>query len=352
MLAQAERALGTLEGVGWALPNPRLLIAPFIRREAVLSSRIEGTRASLADVYAYEAGQLSLFEHLDDVREVLNYAAALEYGLARLETLPLSLRLVREIHAQLMRGVRGGHVAPGEFRHTQNWIGPPGSTLNDAPYVPPPVPEMHQALGDLERYLYADDAFPPLIRLGLIHYQFEAIHPFVDGNGRMGRLLVVLLLCHWRLLPAPLLYLSAYFESERDRYYDLLLEVSQRGSWEKWLIFFLRGVALQASDATSRALNLQALRERYRTRLQQGGAAGRLLQVVDMMFAQPFVSIPEIAAKLHVSYPTAQRYVQQIVGFGLLREVTGKARNRLYRADEILEAIERPLDPSHSAVTK
>ena len=343
VLSEADRALGELAGLGRSLPNPHLLIRPFMRREAVLSSRIEGTRASLSDLYAYEAVQLALFEPSSDVREVHNYVRALEYGLERLRTLPLSLRLTREIHARLMEGVRGEHQTPGEFRRSQNWIGPPGCTLSDAPFVPPPVPEMWEALDAFEKFLYTSSSLPPLVRLGLIHYQFEAIHPFLDGNGRIGRLLITLLLCAWDLLPQPLLYLSAYFEAHRQVYYDLLLAVSQKGAWEDWLSFFLRGVAEQARDAVARAHQLQDLRERYREQFQTARAAARLLQVVDLLFAQPFLTIGQVAQALDVSFPAARQYVNQLEQAGLLREITGRARNRIYRADEVLAAIEEPL---------
>jgi len=218
VLSEADRALGELAGLGRSLPNPHLLIRPLVRREAVLSSRIEGTQASLSDLYAYEAAQLPLFEPPSDVREVYNCVHALEYGLERLRTLPLSLRLIREIHAQLMEGVRGEHQTPGEFRRSQNWVGPPGCTLNETTFVPPPLAEMHKALDAFERFLYAPSSLPPLVRLGLIHYQFEATHPFLDGNGRIGRLLITLLLCAWNLMPEPLLYMSAYFEAHCQTY--------------------------------------------------------------------------------------------------------------------------------------
>ena len=256
-LSEADRALGELAGLGRSLPNPHLLIRPFVRREAVLSSRIEGTQSTLFDLYAYEAVQLSMFKPPPDVREVYNYVRALEHGMARLPTLPLSLRLIREIHAHLMEGVRGEHQTPGEFRRSQNWIGPPGCTLTDARFVPPPVPEMQESLHALETFLHASPTLPPLMRLGLIHYQFEAIHPFLDGNGRVGRLLITLLLCAWDLLSEPLLYLSAYFDAHRQDYYDLLLRVSQHGAWEDWLTFFLRGIATQAQDSVARAGRLQ-----------------------------------------------------------------------------------------------
>jgi len=347
-LSQADRALGELAGLGRSLLNPHLLIAPFVRREAVLSSRIEGTQASLSDLYAYEAVQktavqLTMFEPPPDVREVYNYVRALEYGLDRLQSLPLSLRLIREIHARLMEGVRGEHGTPGEFRRSQNWIGPPGCSLQDATYVPPPVSEMEEALGALERFLHQPADWPPLARLGLVHYQFEAIHPFLDGNGRIGRLLITLLLCAERLLPEPLLYLSAYFESRRQDYYDLLLAVSREGAWETWLVFFLQGVAAQAQDAVARARRLQDLRERYREQFQAERAAGRLLQVVDLLFARPMVTMPQIAEALRVNYATATRYISHLENAAILREVTGQARNRVYRADEVLAAIEAPL---------
>ena len=342
LLSEADRALGELAGLGRSLPNPHLLIHPLVRREAVLSSRIEGTQASLSDLYAYEAAQLPLFEPPSDVREVYNYVQALEYGLERLKTLPLSLRLVREIHALLMKEVRGGHQTPGEFRRSQNWVGPAGCTLNEATFVPPPPAEMHKALDDFERFLYAPSQLPPLVRLGLIHYQFETIHPFLDGNGRIGRLLITLLLCVWDLMPEPLLYMSAYFEAYRQTYYDLLLAVSKNGAWHDWLIFFLRGVAVQARDGVIRSERLQDLREQYRQQVQVKRAAARLLQAVDLLFARPVVTVRDVGTALGVNFSTAQRYVNQLEEAGLLREITGQPRNRVYRADEILRMLEEP----------
>lgn len=342
VLSEADRALGELAGLGRSLSNPHLLIRPLVRREAVLSSRIEGTQASLSDLYAYEAAQLPLFEPPSDVREVYNYVRALEYGLERLRTLPLSLRLIREIHARLMEGVRGEHQTPGEFRRSQNWVGPPGCTLNEATFVPPPLAEMRKALDAFERFLYAPSPLPPLVRLGLIHYQFEAIHPFLDGNGRIGRLLITLLLCAWNLMPEPLLYMSAYFEAHRQTYYDLLLMVSRDGAWQDWLIFFLQGVAAQARDGVTRSERLQDLREQYRQQVQAERAAARLLQAVDLLFARPVVTVRDVETALGVNFSTAQRYVNQLEKAGLLREITGQARNRVYCADEILRMLEEP----------
>ena len=342
-LSLADRALGELAGLGRALPNPHLLIRPLMRREAVLSSRIEGTRASLSDLYAYEAVQLSFFDSHPDVQKVHNYVRALEYGLERLETLPLSLRLIREMHAHLMEGVRGEHQTPGEFRRSQNWIGPPGCTLDDAMYIPPPVDEMQLALDALEKYLHSSSNLPPLVRLGLIHYQFEAIHPFLDGNGRIGRLLITLLLCTWELLPQPLLYLSAYFEAHRQAYYDQLLAVSCVGAWDAWLIFFLQGVVAQSQDAIIRARQLQALRSEYRRQFQTERAAARLLQVVDLLFDRPILTVNQIKDLMGVDFSTAQRYVDRLEQVGVLQEITGRARNRIYRANEVMTIIEDAL---------
>jgi Fic family protein len=340
-LSEADRALGELAGLGRNLVNPNLLIRPFMRREAVLSSRIEGTQTTLTDLYAYEGEQLSLFEPPPDVQEVHNYVQALEYGLNRLQEFPLSLRLIREIYAHLMEGVRGEEMTPGEFRRRQNCIGPPDCSLEEATYVPPPVPQMHEALDAFERFLYDDAGLPPMVRLGLIHYQFEAIHPFLDGNGRIGRLLLTLLLAAWKLLPEPILYVSAYFEAHRRAYYERLLAVSQEGAWEAWLRFFLRGVVDQSQDALVRARRLQDLRERCRAQLQVEQTGARLLQIVDLLFGQPLVTVTRVSEALDVTFASANHYVQQLEEAGILREITGQARNRIYRADEVLAAIER-----------
>jgi Fic family protein len=306
--SDAAYALGELAALGRTIANPHLLIGPFVRREAVLSSRIEGTQTDVADLYAYEAGQpplpgLAGAPPPDDVREVANYVAALEYGLARLPSLPVSLRLIRELHARLMQGVRGGHATPGEFRRSQNWIGRPGCTLSDAEYVPPPPEEMRTALDAFEKYLRDGDVQPKLVRLAFIHQQFEAIHPFLDGNGRIGRLLISLLLVEWGLLPLPLLYLSAYFERERQAYYDLLWAVNARGDWRAWVLFFLRGVAEQAQDAGARAKRLQDLQAEWRAHVAQERAPALTLNLVDELFRSPMVTIPLVAKLLNVTYP-------------------------------------------------
>jgi len=273
------------------------------------------------------------------VREVLNYVRALEYGLERLDTLPVSLRLIRELHERLLAGVRGEHATPGEFRTRQNWIGAPSCLLKDASFVPPPVPHMHEALNDLERYLHGQAIHPPLIRLALIHYQFEAIHPFVDGNGRIGRLLLPLLMVEWKLMPTPLLYLSAYFHRQRQNYYDLLMAVSEGGAWRDWILFFLEGVHGQAQDAILRAKRLQDLQTEWRQRLLRPRGSALPVRLSESLFASPVVTIPKAQRILGVTYPSAQRNVQELVAVGILQQI-GEARyGKTFIATEILQII-------------
>ncbi len=339
--SEAERELARLALAGADFPHPHILVRPFIRNEAVISSRIEGTRATLDDLYSYEADQMSFLEPGSDAREVYNYVRALDHGLERVKTLPISLRLIRELHAKLMDGVRGEIMTPGEFRRSQNWIGPAGCTLETAPYVPPPVEEMHMALDALEKFFHTPSDLPLLTRLGLIHYQFEAIHPFLDGNGRVGRLLISLLLCQWELLPRPMLYLSAYFERNRSEYYDRLLAVSRRGDWEGWLRFFLTGARDQSREAAILVQNLQQLRERYRQQLAGWRSAVHLAEAVDFLLGNPIVSVRGLQLGLELAdFKTAQRYINTLEQAGILREMTGRRRNRLYRADDVLNAIQ------------
>jgi Fic family protein len=313
----------------------------FNRQEAVLSSRIEGTQASLVDLYSYEAGQLSFLEPVNDAPEVLNYVKALEYGLERVKTLPVSLRLIREIHAQLMENVHGGQLTPGELRRSQNWIGPAGSTLENATYVPPPVEEMLDALDDMEKFIHMPSQIPALVRAALLHYQFEAIHPFLDGNGRMGRLLIILLLHEWNVLSHPLLTLSVYIEAQRHEYYARLLEVSRRGAWEEWLLFFLTGVSNQAINDTTRLESLLNLRTDYQERVRTGRHQERLEQVLDLAFQRPILNIRQATTTLQIPYMTAERCIERLVEMGILHEISGRARNRIYQANEILAIIEK-----------
>jgi len=337
--SEADRALGELEGVARTLPNPHLLIGPFVRREAVLSSRIEGTQASLSDLFLFEASKEKKPQP-PDVREVANYVMALEFGLARLKELPISLRLIAEIHEKLMSGVRGEHMTPGEYRRSQNWIGPPGCTLMEATFVPPPVEEMKQALDRFEKYLHEPSELPPLIRLAIVHYQFEAIHPFLDGNGRVGRLLLTFLLCAEGLLSQPLLYLSAFFEHHRQEYYRLLLGVSQSGIWNEWVSFFLRGVSEQSRDALKRSNRLLDLRQEYREKLQSARASALLLQLVDELFSYPAITVASAAGRLNITPRAAQLNIDKLVRADILREATGRQRNRIFIAPDVVRIIE------------
>jgi Fic family protein len=259
-------------------------------------------------------------------------------------TLPISLRLIREIHEKLMQGVRGGNLTPGEFRRTQNWIGPAGSTIMTATHVPPPVDEMNQALGDLEKFIHDGTDVPALARAAMIHYQFEALHPFLDGNGRVGRLLMALLFTEWNILPQPLLNLSVYFERYRQEYYDHLLTVSQRGNWDAWLRFFLRGVSAQAQDSLVRMQRLEAIRTKYEHLVKSGRNSERMGAVLDFLFARPILSTKQLAGSLNMPFKTARQYIEKLARAGILREVTGNARNQIYRADEVFGALDNLQD--------
>ncbi len=338
-LSSADRAIGRLAGEGRRLPNPHLLIRPFVRKEAVLSSRIEGTQATLGELLAAEAGA-AVERSPSDLREVGNYVTALEYALARLDELPLSLRLVREMHEQLMWGVRGDAATPGEFRRSQNWIGPPGCMLNEATYVPPPPSELMPCLDAWERFLY-DESLPPLMHVGIAHAQFEAIHPFLDGNGRVGRLLITLLLVKRHVLPSPLLYLSAYFESTREEYYARLLGVTESGAWEEWLTYFLRGVALQSEDALDRIQRLDDLLSRWRRTLA-GGQSKLPERVLDLFVENPFWTVRGVSERLGVAFTTAQRAIERLEEAEVVAKVGEGRRNRVYCASPVLGVLEEP----------
>jgi Fic family protein len=346
-LSEADRTLGRLAGEGGRLPNPHLLIRPFVRREAVLSSRIEGTQATLGELLAAEAGA-AIERSPADLREVANYVVALEFGVKRLRELPLSLRLVRELHARLMAGVRGDYAAPGAFRRTQNWIGPPGCSLANATYVPPPPHGMMEALGAWESFLH-DRSLPPLAQAALMHYQFEAIHPFVDGNGRVGRLLITLFLIERALLPAPLLYLSAFFEATRRDYYERLLSVSLRGEWAAWLEYFLNGVARQSEDALSRAARINALLAEWRLIAAAGSSSRVPFALVDLLAENPYWTVKGAAERLSIAYTTAQRAMERLEAGSIVFRTTDAKRNRVYCARALLEILEEParLRPVH-----
>ncbi|MGH7407573.1 MAG: Fic family protein [Candidatus Methylomirabilales bacterium] len=338
-LSRADAAVSELSGLGRHLPNPHLLIAPYVRREAVLSSSIEGTKTNLADLLLEEVEAGASEQADSDVREVRNYLVALEYGIKRLAEFPLSLRLVREIHARLMKGVRGDYATPGKFRRSQNWVGTPDSTLATATYVPPPPEQMMEALSHWEHFLHIRDRVPDLIQCALMHEQFEAIHPFLDGNGRIGRLLITLFLIERGRLSQPLLYLSAYFEAHRQRYYDGLQRVRTDGGWVGWIRFFLTGVTETAQEGVRRAGGLMELREGFQKRLREKPKA---LALLDHLFVNPYMSVARAERVLRVSNPTARQAVNTLVKKGMLAEITGRSWGRLYLARPILEAIEGP----------
>ncbi|MBL0058978.1 MAG: Fic family protein [Elusimicrobia bacterium] len=338
-LSEADLVLGRLAGEGRQLPNPHLLIRPFIQREAVLSSRIEGTQATLGELLASEAGAF-VDRSPGDLREVSNYVVALDYGAKRLKSLPLSLRLVRELHAKLLNGVTPPHLTPGEFRRSQNWIGPAGCTLMNASYVPPPPDHLMECLGQWETFLH-DRSLPPLVQIALIHYQFEAIHPFLDGNGRVGRLLVTLFLMERDVLPTPLLYLSAFFEATRREYYDRLAAVGSRGDWTNWLLYFLSGVARQSEDALSRAERINRLLVEWRV-VASRSSSKVPARTVDLLAANPFIVPKKAVQRLQVAFTTVQRGIDYLVKNGILQQVGTKKRDRVYCAQEILKILEEP----------
>ncbi len=338
-LSRADLGVGRLAGEGRRLPNPHLLIRPFVRREAVLSSRIEGTQATLGELLAAEA-RAAVERSPEDLREVANYVVALEHGVARLRTLPLSLRLVRELHEELMRGVRGDTATPGEFRRSQNWIGPPGGTLADASFVPPPPHHLMDCLGAWERFLH-DETLPPLVHAALAHSQFEAIHPFLDGNGRVGRLLITLLLVERQVLPSPLLSLSASFEATRPEYYARLAGVTERGEWEEWLVYFLHGVAGQAEDALGRIARIDALVAGWRERM--ANVPSRLpARALDLFVENPFWTVNRLADRLGVAFTTAQRAIDRLVAAEIVKLAGEAKRNRVYCARALLDILDEP----------
>lgn len=334
LLSNADRAIGRLDGSIEALPNPELFVFMYVRKEAVLSSQIEGTQASLGDVLEVEA---QIFDPLrpDDTSEILNYVEAVNYGLERLQELPMSLQLIREIHAHLMDGVRGQHATPGEFRRTQNWIGSAGVSLNSATFVPPPPSELLGLLSEFERYLHANDDLPLLIRLGLIHAHFETLHPFLDGNGRMGRLLITFCLCEQEVLTKPVLYLSHYLKQHRMRYYDLLQAVRDYGAWEPWLKFFLRGVGEVANEASTTARKIVQMRESHREAIIQtlGKGAGNGLKLLETMYNRPYFNVATVQKLLQISSQAANTLTEKLEGLGLIVETTGNKRNRIFRYD-------------------
>jgi Fic family protein len=348
IVATAGTALGRLDGVSATLPNPELFVAMYVRREAVLSSQIEGTQSTLDDVLTFEIDS----DHSKlpgDIEEVVNYVNAMNYGLARLETLPLSLRLLREIHGRLLAGGRGSEKSPGEFRRTQNWIG--GRRLADATFIPPPPHEMNVALGNLERFLHDPGGLDPLIVCALAHAQFETVHPFLDGNGRVGRLLTTFLLCHAKVLQRPVLYLSHYLKAHRGTYYDRLMAIRYEGDWEGWLRFFLTGVATVSREAEQTARRIVELREQLRETAQSADMSVNAFKLLDHLFEQPIVNVKAAQELLKVSFPAANGMIGDLQKLGVLTEITGGRRNRMFRFDPYLDLFADVSDAADDGAT-
>lgn len=338
LLSEADRKLGRLDGVTQILPNPELFVAMYVQKEAVLSSQIEGTQASLTDVLEINTKD----EKREDVGEVVNYVCAMNYGLERLKHFPLCLRLIREIHEKLLNNGRGSNRNPGEFRKTQNWIGPAGCTLSDARFVPPTVPDMEKALENLENFFYTKDTIPALIKIALIHAQFESIHPFLDGNGRMGRLLITFWLCQQGILSQPLLYLSYYFKKNRLEYYDRLMAVREKGDWEGWIKFFLKGVAITADEATSTAKEILQLKLTCENKIVSQGYSAIYNALLDEVFVHPIITVNNAADTLNVSYPTASKIVDNLCKLDILFDISpDQKRNKRYSFSTYLEILNR-----------
>ncbi len=344
LLSRADRSLGRLDGSIQTLPNPDMFVYMYMRKEAVLSSQIEGTQSSLNDLIKAEASVGKPDPH-GDVSEVINYVSAMNYGLERLEKIPLSICLIREIHARLLEGSRGSNLMPGDLRTRQNWIGPSGCKLNEAIFVPPPPETVPEHLSGLEKFLHTDTDMPLLIKTGLVHSQFETIHPFLDGNGRVGRLLITFLLCQREVLLKPVLYLSLFFKQNQQQYYQELQSVREQGTWERWLEFFLRGVVDVSEQATETARLINNLREQHRNLIAQkfGYAAGKGHLVLEHLYRNPIVSVGavrDLVGKTSYSYMAANQLVKRMVDCGILLETTGQTRNRRFIYQQYIDLFE------------
>lgn len=346
LLSLADRKLGRLDGITQFIPNPEMFVAMYVQKEALISAQIEGTQASFVDVLeATKEGA----EGKSRVHDVVNYIAAVDYALERVNDLPLSLRLIREIHSVLLQKGRGSIKSPGEFRTTQNWIGPAGSTINTASYIPPTVPNMEQALSDLEKYLHTQNGLPALIKIALIHAQFETIHPFLDGNGRMGRLLITFWLCQQGILSQPLLYLSYYFKMYRNEYYDRLMDVRQKGDWESWLKFFLKGIAFVSDEGVKSAKEIIALKETCSKKLSiKHPNSNNHQRLLDMLFTLPLASRKDVSSLLKISSPTANTIVNDFMANGILFDMLpDKKRNKQYIFRPYMDILQRGTELDH-----
>lgn len=344
LLSDANLALGRLDTMGYLLPNVDHIIAMYVRKEALLSSQIEGTQASLEDIFEYESH--SAMSNINDVQEVINYIKALNHGLKRLKEFPMSIRLIKEIHQMLLLETRGKDKTPGEFRKSQNWIGPGGSTLKNASFIPPPPAEALEALGQLELFLHKENELPVLIVCALIHYQFETIHPFLDGNGRLGRLLITYYLCWKEVMQKPLLYLSYYFKLHRQEYYDRLNLVREQGDYEQWISFFLKGIIWTSRSALETIKNVLSIAEKHKQLLLQRKISSPLaIAFLDYLFIKPHLSIQETATHFQTSYQKIQAIINQFVDLGILKESTGKKRDRRFNYWEYLECLSEGTEP-------
>ena len=346
LLSDADNKLGRLDGITETLPNPELFVAMYVKKEAVLSAQIEGTQASLADVLNDQSDKKKKEYSPDGVKEVVNYVSAIDYGIKRLIELPLSLRLLREIHSVLLRNVRGADKSPGEFRRTQNWIGPAGCNLTTATFVPPEPVEMITAMSELETFFYNETPMPPLIKIALIHAQFETIHPFMDGNGRMGRLLITFWLCHQKILSKPLLYLSYYFKENRSDYYQSLMDVRFKGDWESWIKFFLRGVVEVSDEAIDSAKRIIGLQQKYTEKLNLlDKNNGNYITLLNTLFEHPIITKNDVSELLGVSAGTSGSIVNLFCEIGILHDMTpDKKRYKQFIFSEYFEILRRGTD--------
>lgn len=341
LLSNADRALARLDGAALILPNPELFVAMYVKKEALLSSQIEGTQASLEGILEFES-DLTPRDNINEIKEVINYIKALDYGMERLENFPMSLRLIKEIHAVLLEGVRGASKSPGEFRRSQNWIGPAGASLRDALFVPPPHDMVDPLMSNIEKVVHSDDNIPALIKIAMIHAQFETIHPFLDGNGRVGRLLITFYLYWKKILEKPLLYLSFYLRKYKEEYYQWLMDLRLKGEWENWLKFFLKGVIEVSGEAVSTAKEIILLKEKLTGEMFSKSIGGALaVKLLDRLFEKPIVSVSDAAAYLNVSRQSALQLVKKFAQIGILKEITGKQRYRKYIFLDYIDIIAR-----------
>jgi len=341
LLDQATLAVGKLAGLSAIIPDPDLFVYLYVRKEALLSSQIEGTQCSLEDILNPEAEPISEKTTPQDIEEVSNYVKAMNKGLERLETLPVSTRLIKEMHSTLMKGVRGSNKTPGEFRKSQNWIGRPGGNLTNAEFIPPPPDDVDQCMSDLEKFIHTNDRMPFLIKVALIHAQFETIHPFLDGNGRLGRLLITYLLCLWKILDKPLLYLSYFFKANRTEYYAKLMDVRLRGDWESWIKFFLHGVRESSEMATVAATEIHKLHIKDRSKIQNSSPTSVTILVYDHFCREPILTNLILVKRLKSSAPTIQKALDVLVDLEIITEISGKKRHRKYAYTTYLDILTR-----------